>query len=49
MTTIPPAAGAADAKSFFDGEREGLVSSFGATDLQVTDGTLCGLPAEKVR
>jgi Probable lipoprotein LpqN len=41
--------GALDAKSFFDGEREGLMSSFGASDLQVTEGTLCGLPAETVR
>ena len=48
VVTLESASGIEDPGVVFDGQREGLESIFGATDLQVTEHTLCGLPAETV-
>lgn len=49
VVTVESARGVEDPGVVFDGERNGLQSAAGATDLRVTEHTLCGLPAETVR
>lgn len=48
VVTLESARGIEDPGVVFEGQREGLESVFGATDLRVTDHTLCGLPAQTV-
>ena len=49
VVTLESAPGVEAADSVFDLQRKALESAFGATDLRVTDHTLCGLPAETVQ
>jgi hypothetical protein len=49
VVTLESAPGSEDAGVVFDSQRDALESTFGASDLQVTEHTLCGLPAETVR
>lgn len=49
VVTLESAPGIEDADRVFESQRESLESTFGATDLRVTEHTLCGLPAETVR
>jgi hypothetical protein len=49
VATLESAPGIEDPHGVFESQRESLESRFGATDLRVTDHTLCGLPAETVQ
>ncbi len=46
VVTLESAPGIEDPDVVFDTVREALESDLGATDLSVTDHTLCGLPAQ---
>lgn len=48
VVTLESVPGIEDPGELFDSQREALESGFGATDLRVTEGTLCGLPTEIV-
>jgi hypothetical protein len=48
VVTFESAPGIEDPSVVFEGERESLKSIAGASDLHVTEHTLCGLPAETV-
>ena len=48
VVTFESARGIEDPSVVFEAERESLESIAGATDLRVTEHTLCGLPAETV-
>jgi hypothetical protein len=48
VVTFESARGIEDPSVVFEGERESLESIAGASDLRVTEHTLCGLPAETV-
>ena len=49
VVTLESAPGVESPDVVFTQQREALESGFGATDLRVTDHTLCGLPAETVQ
>jgi hypothetical protein len=49
VVTLESAPGSEDPSVVFDSQRDALESTFGASDLRVTEHTLCGLPAETVR
>jgi hypothetical protein len=49
VVTFESAQGIEDPSVVFDGERESLESIAGASDLRITEHTLCGLPAETVQ
>jgi hypothetical protein len=46
VVTIESHPGELDASSFFDQARDAMASSFGDVDLDYSDGTVCGLPAQ---
>lgn len=46
--TLDKLPGAVNPQAALDSERDGLVKVGGATDLKVTPGTVCGLPAQTV-
>jgi hypothetical protein len=48
VVTLESAPGIEPPEGVFEGQRAALESGFGATDLHVTEHTLCGLPAETV-
>lgn len=48
VVTLESAPGIEDADVVFDTMRDALESNFGATDLRVSDHTLCGLPAQTI-
>jgi hypothetical protein len=48
VVTIESHPGELDASSFFDEARDALASSFGTVDVDYTDGTVCGLPAQTI-
>jgi hypothetical protein len=48
VVTLESAPGNESADGVFSSQRDALESTFGATDLHVTEHTLCGLPAETV-
>lgn len=48
VVTLESDRGITEADEVFDAERHSLQSGFGATDLEVTKHTLCGLPAETI-
>jgi hypothetical protein len=47
VVTFETVPGTVDPAAVFDGERESM-AKFGASDMQITDQTLCGLPAQAV-
>jgi hypothetical protein len=49
VVTLESVPGIEQPDRMFESQREGLESTFGATDLRITEHTLCGLPAETVR
>ncbi|HEX2398699.1 MAG TPA: hypothetical protein VHJ79_01665, partial [Mycobacterium sp.] len=49
VVTLESVPGMEQPDRVFESQREGLESTFGATDLRITEHTLCGLPAETVR
>jgi hypothetical protein len=49
VVTLESVPGIEQPEQVFESQREGLESTFGATDLRITEHTLCGLPAETVR
>jgi hypothetical protein len=49
VVTLESVLGIEDQDEVFKSQREALESVFGATDLRVTEGTLCGLPTETVQ
>jgi hypothetical protein len=49
VVTLENAPGLEDPGMVFQSQRDALESTFGATDLRVTEHTLCGLPAETVQ
>jgi hypothetical protein len=49
VVTLESVPGFEEPDAVFDSQREALASGFGATDLRVTEHTLCGLPAETVQ
>jgi hypothetical protein len=49
VVTLESVPGMEQPNRVFESQREGLESTFGATDLRITEHTLCGLPAETVR
>jgi hypothetical protein len=49
VVTLESAPGIESPDSVFELQREALESAFGATDLRVSEHTLCGLPAETVQ
>ena len=49
VVTMGSQAGVVDPASYFKQALQLLTSKFGATDLSVTEGTLCGLPAQTMR
>jgi hypothetical protein len=49
VVTLEHAPGLENPDRVFESQREALESTFGATDLRVTEHTLCGLPAETVQ
>lgn len=49
VVTFESAPGSEDAGLVFDNMRAALESGLGATDVRVTDGTLCGLPTRTFR
>ncbi|HYZ69014.1 MAG TPA: hypothetical protein VE666_14645 [Mycobacterium sp.] len=48
VVTLESVPGIEPPDGVFDGQRQALESGFGATNLRVTEHTLCGLPAETV-
>lgn len=49
VVTLESAPGIEHPDGVFESQRESLESTFGATDLRITEHTLCGLPAETVQ
>jgi len=49
VVTIENHPGEIDADSFFEQSREAVGEAFGVTDMDYTDGTVCGLPAQTIQ
>lgn len=49
VVTLEGARGSEEPSVVFEAQRMSLEAGFGATDLQITEGMVCGLPAETVR